>query len=234
MSTKARYENGLLRFYESTTHETVNVMAPVWQKYDFLGPALDLTNTFTVRDTAEGDEALVADAGNGIIGLSLTATSEAQLAGIDWGDERQFILERGLNFEARFRYSVIPTTGAIVAIGLCGDHNATADTVAENIWFRSDASGALKCESDDTTTDTDDVATGTTLTTSDWVVARIDCAVPTDIKFYLNGARVAASQTFSHATAGLKVQPVARINKASGTGVGTVELDYIAIWQKRS
>jgi hypothetical protein len=92
----------------------------------------------------------------------------------------------------------------------------------------------LKVESDDTATDTDDVLTGTTLTTSTWVVVRIDCTVITDIKFYVNGARVAASTTFTHATGGLKLQPVARINKASGTSVGTMEVDYIAYWQKRA
>lgn len=234
MSTKARYESGLLRYYESSTHETTLVHAPMFRKYDFNGAALNLTNDFTVRDTGGGAEAIVADASSGVIGLALDATSEAQLAGIDMGDERQWVLNQTLNFEARFRFSVLPTTGAIALIGLCGDHNATGDTVAENLWFRADASGALKCESDDTATDTDDVATGITLIADEWCVVRIDATVVTDIKFFINGNRVAAGTTFTHATGGVKLQPVARINKASGTGVGTMEVDYIALWQNRS
>lgn len=234
MSTKARYENGLLRYYESTTHETVKVMAPLWRKNDFDTPALDTTNLITLRDTAEGAEIIEADGANGAVSLALTATSEAQLAGFDYADQRPYVLNQGLNFEARIKLSVLPTSGTIMVIGLCGDHNATADTIAENIWFRVDGSGAIKCESDDTATDTDDVATGVTVTNADWVVLRIDCTVATDIKFYINGNRVASGTTFTHATGGLKLQPVARLNKASGTSVGTMLVDYIAVWSKRS
>lgn len=234
MSTKARYENGLLRYYESTTHETVNVMAPVWRKFDFDTPAIDTTNLIALLDTAGGAEVIQADGANGAISLALDATSEAQLAGFSYGDQRPYVLNQGLNFETRIKLSVLPTSGSIMVIGLAGDHNATADTVAENIWFRVDGSGALKVESDDTATDTDDVATGVTLLNTDWAVLRIDCSVITDIKFYVNGARVAAGTTFTHATAGLALQPVARLNKASGTSVGTMLVDYVAVWQKRS
>lgn len=235
MSTKSKYENALTRLYEGSTSETIFVAAPVWFKEDFLQPALDTTNLFTLRDTGGGTEALVEDAPNGVVALALDATSEAQLAGIDWNDKRTLVLNQGLNFEARFRFSVVPTTGAIACIGLCGDHNATADTVAESIWFRADATGAVTVETDDVTNEQTKVATGTTLTTSDWIVARIDCSVTTDVKFYINGARVAGSTTFNmSAVPTLALQPVARINKASGTGVGTIQVDYIAVWQKRS
>lgn len=236
MSTKSKYENGMTRFYDSAlSHETMLVLAPVWKKDDFTAPTLDTTNDYTVRDTGGGTEILGVDLASGIVALALDSTSEAQLAGIDWADQRPLILNQGLNFEARFRFSVLPTTGAIACIGLEGDHNATADTVAESIWFRADANGAITVESDDTTNEQTKVATGTTLTTSDWIVARIDCTDITSIKFYINGARVAGSTTFTMAAvAGLKLQPVARINKASGSGVGTIELDYIAYWQKRT
>ncbi len=234
-STRAKYENGMNRWYDSSTFETLLVAAPVWKKEDFVNPALDTTNLFTVRDTGGATEGMLADGGNGILELALASTSEAELAGVDYADQRPLILNQGLNFEARFRYSVLPTTSVIACIGLCGDHNATADTVAESIWFRSDASGAVTVESDDTVNEQTKVATGTTLTVSDWIVARIDCTTITAVKFYINGAQVAGGTTFNMSTvAGLKLQPVARINKASGTGVGTIEVDYIATWQKRS
>lgn len=235
MSIRARWEGSLLRYFDRRTHETARVIAPVWLKEDFVCAALDATNRIALLDTGEATEALGADLANGILALALTATSEAQLAGMSYGDQRPFILNQGLNFEARFRFSVLPTTGAIVCVGLMGDHHATADTVAESIWFRADANGAITVESDDTANERTKIATGVTLTTDDWIVARIDCTNIADVKFYINGERVAEGTTFNmSAVAGLKLQPVARINKASGTGVGTVELDYFAVWQKRA
>ena len=48
-----------------------------------LGQALDTTNgPFAYRDTAGATEAIVADAAGGQLALTLTSTSEAQLAGI--------------------------------------------------------------------------------------------------------------------------------------------------------
>lgn len=235
MSTKARYEGGLLRYYESSTQETVHVMAPLWWKDDFNNQALDTTINWTALDTGDATEALVEDAPNGVVALALAATSEAELAGLSWNDKRQLVLNQGLNIEYRFRFSVIPTTGAIVAIGLAGDHNAALDSVAEEIVFRADASGAITVETDDTANETSKVSTGITVLTTDWVVGRIDCTSITDIKFYINGNRVAGSTTFDMSTVPtLALQPYARINKASGTGVGTVQIDSVKIWQNRS
>jgi hypothetical protein len=182
MSTKARYEGGVLRYYDGTTFETVHAMAPLWWKEDFNTQALDTTNNWTLLDTGDATEALVEDAPNGVVALALAATSEAELAGLSWNDKRQLVLNQGLNIEYRFRFSVLPSAStSIVAIGLAGDHNATLDTVAESIIFRADGSGAITVETDDTSNETSKVATGVTVTTADWVVARIDCTTITDI-----------------------------------------------------
>jgi hypothetical protein len=166
--------------------------APLWWKDDFNNQALDTTNNWTLLDTGAATEALVEDAPNGVVALALDNTSEAQLAGLSWNDKRQLVLNQGLNIEYRFRFSVLPSAStSIVAIGLAGDHNATLDTVAESIIFRADGSGAITVENDDTSNETSKVATGVTVTTADWVVARIDCTTITDIVFYINGNRVA-------------------------------------------
>jgi hypothetical protein len=81
MSTKARYEGGVLRYYDGTTFETVHAMAPLWWKDDFNNQALDTTNNWTLLDTGAATEALVEDAPNGVVALALDNTSEAQLAG---------------------------------------------------------------------------------------------------------------------------------------------------------
>jgi hypothetical protein len=118
---------------------------------------------------------------------------------------------------------------------LAGDKNAVADTVAEGIWFKADGSGVIVAESDDTANNNDDTATGVTLTATTFAIFRIDCSTTTDIKFYINGARVASGTTFDMSTVPtLALQPYFHIAKASGAGLGVLDVDYVRVWQARS
>lgn len=234
-----RKDGQTLSIIDKTSYESLYPYTGVALKEDFLGQALDTTNgPFAYRDTGAATEAIVADAANGQLGLTLTSASEAQLAGIDQADQRCWVLNQGLVFEARVRLSVLPTTGVVACVGLCTDHNAAVDSVATSIWFRLDGAtgGLVTVETDDGTTETSKVSTGVTLTASDWAILRIDCSDPTSVKFYINGAQVAASTTFSvNATPTMALQMVARIGKESvGTPVGTMLVDYLAAWQNRS
>lgn len=235
MPTRGRWANGRLTFSDSATLEQILPIYPVFFEDDFLGNALNTFN-WGARDTGAATEAVVADAANGVLGLALDATSEVQLAGVDWADQRTLVLNQGLMFEARFRLSVLPTGSVVACVGLCGDHNAAVNTVAESIWFRLDGSGAVTVETDDTTNETSLVATGITLTTADWIVARIDCSDPADVRFFINGNRVAAGTTFNmSAVPALALQPVCRIGKqGAATTVGTLQVDYVRAWQNRS
>ncbi len=236
MSTKAQYRSGVLTYYDGTTFETLHAFAPVYGKDDFEKQALDTTIGWTALDTGDATELLVANGPNGQIALALAATSEAELAGLSWNDKRTLVLNQGLNLEVRFQLTVLPSASTSIAfLGLAGNHNATLDSVAEEIGFRADGSGAITVETDDTANETSKVATGTTLLTTDWVVGRIDCTTITDVRFYLNGARVASGTTFDMSTvAGLVLQPYFRISKASSTSVGTLTIDYVRWWQNRS
>lgn len=235
MATRARWYKGNLEYFDNIKQERVLPVAPVMFYDDFLGNAINSTNWGT-RDTGAATEAVVADAANGVVGLALDATNEVQLAGIDWANNRTLVLNQGLIFETCFRLSVLPTGSVVSCVGLCGDHNAAVDTVAESIWFRADGNGQITVETDDTTNETSKVATGITLTTADWIVARIDCTTPAGILFFINGNRVASSTTFNMSQVpALALQPVARIGKEAGaTSVGTLQVDYVRAWQKRS
>lgn len=236
MATRGNWNEGnRLTFYDDASHERVLPVAPVVFYDDFLGNALD-TFKWGTRDAGAATEAVLADGANGILSLTLDATNEVQLAGIDWADQRTLVLNRGLVIETMFRFSVLPTGSVVACVGLCGDHNAAVNTVAESIWFRADGSGAITVETDDTSNETSQVSTGVTLTTADWVVARIDCRDTADIKFYINGERVAGGTTFNmSAVPALALQPVARIGKQAGaTTVGTLQVDYVRAWQNRS
>jgi hypothetical protein len=233
---KSRFFRGLLEFYQTGAGETVQPIAPVVFKDDFLGKILDVTNVWGTRDAGAATEAIAADEGNGAVALALDATNEVQVAGIDWGDQRPLILNQGLIAEFRFRLSVLPTGAVVMCVGLCGDYNAAVNTVAESMWFRADGNGVITVETDDTAHETSQVATGKTLTTADWMIGRIDATTITDVKFYIDGVRVAAGTTFDMSqVAGLKLQPVCRIGKeGAATTVGTLLVDKVQVWQNRS
>ena len=93
---------------------------------------------------------------------------------------------------------------------------------------------ALVAETDDGTTDNDDVATGATLAAV-YKSVKIDFTNGvSDVRFYIDGERVAAATTFSLAaiTAGQNVQPIVQIQKASGTGVPSVTIAQITTQQR--
>ena len=71
--------------------------------------------------------------------------------------------------------------------------------------------------------------------TTTWRIYRIDCTDVTSIKFYIDGNQVAATTTFAYEATGADaiLQPAVGLYKASGTGVGTVQVDYIRAWQNR-
>jgi hypothetical protein len=116
-----------------------------------------------------------------------------------------------------------------LVFGVASAQNDTADTVAVNAWFRMQGSvstTAVVVETDDVTVDNDDKATGLTLATTAKRF-RIDFTNNlSDIRFYIDGQRVAAGTTFSMAavSSGQNVQPFVQLQKASGTGAPIITI----------
>ena len=80
-------------------------------------------------------------------------------------------------------------------------------------------------------------STGVTVDNSSWYVCRIDTTDITDVKFYVNGARVAAGTTFDMSNltdAEGIMQPYFSLDKASGTGQGALQIDYFKAWWNRA
>jgi hypothetical protein len=245
MSTKieGRYSgqgNRLVFRDPANSNETVLPIADVVFMDDFLGQAVNSTHNWTVVDVAGGTPALLEDGAGGIYNLPLTNTNEKQDSGIYQNDKRNWVLNQGVVAEFRVSPLVLPTDQAELYFGLCGDYVegpiAEADAgPLEHMFFCFDGSGAIKIFTDDTATDNDAVATGVTLLATEWAVCRIDCATITDVKFYINGSAVATGTTFNMSTAAaLKLQPHVIAHKETGTGVGTLYVDYVRIWQNRS
>ena len=245
MPTKARWVNGQLIYYDSQTFEHYGPQAPLVYYDDFLGagnvviPAAGSAEsgmdwTTRIVGAAPPTVAGVADAANGVIACTLTSASQAQTAGLDHDDQRSFDLTTGCIIEARVNVAVLPTLVAEAVWGFLGD-NAVPDTATYSAFFTADGSGAIVCEVDDNATNAS-TASGTTVVAGAWHIYRIDFTDVTDVRFYIDGAHVATSATFAYAATGANaiLQPYFACYKASGAGVGTIQVDYCRIWNKRS
>lgn len=227
--------------YDDGTFETLDPLGyPVRFTEDFLGAAgggpFDGSTVWDVVDVGDATQAITADSSCGVFKLHLAATSEAEDAVLYHGDNKTFDVGKNLIFEARVNVAVAPGTGVCAVFGMAGDHNLAKDSVTEAAWFRLDASMAVKVETDDTTNDEDDVATGHTAVAGTYDVYRIDFSDLTNVKFFINGARVAESTTFdmSNLTAAEEqMQPYFSLDKASGTGLGDLDVDYVRIFSER-
>ena len=185
-------------------------------------------------DVGAATQAYVADAS--AIAIALTNASEAQDAAVDYGDQLSWDVTNGGEMEFRAKLTVLPTTGVACVAGIAGPHNLDKDTVANHAWFRWQASAVLLTESDDTTNNNDDTATGLTTVINTYGIYRIDFADLSDVKFYVDNVRVSSATTFdmSNLSAAEKImQPYFSLDKASGTGVGTLQVDYVKFWGPR-
>jgi len=227
-------------FYDASSFETLKTSFPLEFIEDFLGDGVDPFDgsvKWHVVDVGDATEAIVANSSNGQFLLHLAATNEAEDAVLYMGDNRNFDVGNGLIFEARIDMAVAPGTGVCAVAGLANAHNLAKDSVAAAAWFRWDASLVCKVETDDTTNDNDDVATGVTCVAGTYNIFRIDFTDLTDVKFFIDGARVASGTTFdmSNLTAAeQQMQPYFSLDKANGTGLGDMNIDYVKIFSNRA
>ena len=246
MSTKARYRNGIPEFYNG--YETIDRTQELVFADDFLGSKFQkiVANENTVApwsvvETSVAAITHVANTTNGVVGITVAATNETELGAIYWGDQLSLSILQGLVFEARVAFHTVPTTGtekASIFVGLASAHHATPDTVATNCWFHATGSGLVNWETDDQTTDDDDNSTGITFAADEYHYLRIDCTGgKSDIKFLIDGVVVGTGDMSGLDAAKAKVQPYIRASKikaVSNTGVASVYVDYVKVWQNRS
>jgi len=247
MSTKSRFHAGVLESFESASHERVSRLTSLVFIDDFLGlgalvvPAAGSGESGVpwakkVVGAAPPTVAGVADAIGGQIACTLTADSQKQDAGLYFGDQLGIDVTKGVVFEARFRLSVLPSAAGVQAvIGLASDWIDGPDNNTCYLEIGATANGALLVRSYDGVTAIS-AAAGVTLTTADWALLRIDATDLTDVRMFINGAQVTTTGQINFAATGTLavLQPYAGMYKPSGTGVGTLLVDFIKIWANRS
>lgn len=190
-------------------------------------------NGWTIADTSSSGTPtyLCITEDGGAAKLTIAATSEAEIVTLYMNDVLPWDLSKleYVKFVAKVAGIDSVTT---LTMGVGSARNDTDDSVAVNAWFRMEGSAstsAVVVETDDATTDNDDKATGATLS-STYKTFLIDFSQGlSDVRFYIDGERVAAGTTFSMAaiTAGQNVQPIVQIQKASGTGVPAVTIALV-------
>lgn len=179
--------------------------------------------------------AVVSPSATGEVALTLAATSEVENVCLSFGDKLCFDIDNIQRFEARVKVSGC-TSGTELVFGLGSARNDTTDSVAANAWFKmvgATSTTAVVVETDDGTTDKDDIATGQTLSTT-YKKFVIDFAGgKSNVKFYIDATRVAASTTFDMSAYALSLQPIVQIQKAANTNVDAVTIDYVKVVCKR-
>ena len=250
MSTRAKYRNGLQTFFDDAQNfETVHKMAPVIYYDDFLAiGALAIPASGSAENGVDWVKKLVQTAGTptlagvasaagGVLAAALDATSEKQESSLTWGDQKGLDVTKGLVWEARIKLSVLPSAAAVQAVwGVSSDWIDGPDNASEYLEFGATGNGAVLCRSQDGTTQTSAAASNAkTLTTADWAICRIDASDVTNVRFYIDGTDVtpAAGVGFAATGANAVLQPYFSVYKASGTGVGTLQVDYVKAWQTR-
>lgn len=195
-------------------------------------------NGWTVKDTSSSGTPtyLCVTEDGGAMKLTLAATSEEEIVTMYQNDVLPIDLALLQRIEFIAKVAGIDAVTTLV-FGLGSAQNDTEDSVSINAWFRMEGSASTSnvvCETDDGTTDYDDKATGATLS-STYKKFVIDFSNGiSDIRFFIDGERVAASTTFTLAsiTSGQNVQPFVQLHKASGTGVPSISIAQITTVQR--
>lgn len=211
------------------------IVRGIIEKDDFFDRAQAFTTTpghngWTIKDTSSSGTPtyLCATEDGGAAVLTLASTSEAEIVTLYNNDVLPLDLANLQQVEIIAKVSGIDSVTTL-CMGVANAQNDTADSVGVNAWFRMEGSAstsAVVCETDDGTSDLDDKATGTTLAAvyKQFVIDFTNGL--SDIRFFIDGERVAASTTFTLAniTAGQNVQPFVQLQKASGTGVPSISI----------
>ncbi len=211
---------------------------------DFTGPQT-LTaspagsDLWDIADTsAAGTPTYTVGGTNGEATLSFDSTSEVQNICLFQSDVLNWDIDQLIH--AEFRIKITAEVGGTldsatsIAFGMATARNDTIDSLASHASFRAIGSNAIVVETDDATTDKDDVATGVSFVSGTYKRFVIDFQNKKDVKFSIDKVRVAKSTTFDMSAFSTGLQPYVQLQKTADTNVDKVVIDYIRIIAKRA
>jgi hypothetical protein len=204
---------------------------------DFLGSALDTSKYKATVVATAVSAALKADEARGVVVLGLEATTEVQASRLDFGDQLCIGNADKPYFEAYLEYNGTASEEAGVSAGLSGDYAAAfAQTIAANFLIADSGTAiTLSVRTDDGVTDSGVVLTDYTIVAGTKYLFKVDVSIPTNVKFYVNGVRVAAQTSFDMSGYAGNLQSAVCIEKiVTSASAGTVELDFVRIESNRA
>ena len=208
---------------------------------DFIGASVSLPTSaniaspWVVAVTGAAPPTAVRNGSEAI--FTLTSASQEQILGGGHGDALSFDIDELQSIEFRVRIGAATfTSGSILAFGVGSARNNTLDSVAANAWFRMEGANSttqVYVETDDGVRDNDDVATGVTLGTTFKRFLIDFTGGKSNVKFYIDGERVAAGTTFNMSAYSAGLQPIIQLQKASNANADVLTVDYVRVECKR-
>lgn len=207
---------------------------------DFDQSTLGLPWTARTATTAGSPTfAAVANEPCGVYRATLAANNEAETAGVDWADSllvtHSTTGATNVNailipvFEAYVRIPTALAANQTAVIGLTTAFNATLTSITKYAWFRIGAGNMqVTMESKDGTTTNTAVAPadGTlTLVANQFYLFTIDWTFSNAVRFYVDDHFLGSLSMSALATTD-KFQPSILLQKASGTGTPTLDVDW--------
>jgi len=207
---------------------------------DFIGAtAPDATggvgSPWLIDDTSSGGSpAFTLESDNGgAFKMELASTTEVENVCLHFGDQLPFDIDKIDLVEFMVKTEATLDSATTLSIGVGSARADDPDSIAAAALFKLAGSNSIVVESDDGTTDNDDVATGKSLVDAYQRLVIDFSGGKSDVKFYVNGARVAAGTTFSMAAYSAGLQPIVQLQKTSDANTDSVSVDYIRVVCRR-
>lgn len=177
---------------------------------------------------------LVATEGNGgEVVHSLTSAVQIQILTTDFNDKLTFAFNKLISAEFMVKCSAEFASVVSLGFGLQSARADDLDSTTRHAQFRLIGNNNVAAETDDNVNNIDDIATGTTLSTT-YKRFFIDFSGGlSDVKFYVDGVRVAPATTFNMSSATGSVQPFIQLQKTSNAAVATATIDYVKVIVRR-
>lgn len=118
---------------------------------------------WTKADTSSAGSPTVQTGSSGAMELTLASSDEVENLCLYFGDVLAYDIDDIVRVSILAAVSASLDAAVQAAFGITGARNDTIDSIAQHALFRCIGSNAVVCETDDGTTDVDDVATGETL-----------------------------------------------------------------------
>lgn len=189
---------------------------------------------FAVTDTSSAGTPTYAAVATGKgVAVDLASTTEVENVCLSFGDVLSLDIDdiSDVEFDVKMNQAAVDTATSF-AIGLASERSDAIDTIAEAALFRvigADSTTAVVVETDDGTTNNDDVATGATLINATKTLKISFAAGKSDVRFFIDGQPVATATTFDMSAYSGGLQVYAQIQKTSDSNTNGFTLERVRV-----